>query len=64
MSPRASCFLPSDDVSPLSYFLLVCAWCSVEEVYVLLRRMVDNIANADELRLLKRYPTLKREIVS
>jgi dynamin 1-like protein len=37
---------------------------SVEEVYVLLRRMVDNIANADDLRALKRYPTLKREIVS
>lgn len=37
---------------------------SVEEVYVLLRRMVDNIANADDLRLLKRYPTLKRELVT
>jgi dynamin 1-like protein len=37
---------------------------SVAEVYVLLRRMVDNIANADDLRALKRYPTLKREIVS
>lgn len=37
---------------------------SVEEVYVLLRRMVDNISNSDDLRALKRYPTLKREIVT
>jgi len=37
---------------------------SVEEVYVLLRRMVDNIAGSDDLRLLKRYPTLKRELVT
>ena len=37
---------------------------SVEEVYVLLRRMVDNIAGADDLRQLKRYPTLKRELVT
>jgi len=37
---------------------------SVEEVYVLLRRMVDNISNSDDLRLLKRYPTLKRELVT
>lgn len=37
---------------------------SVEEVYVLLRRMVDNVANADDLRTLKRYPTLKRELVT
>ena len=36
---------------------------SVEEVYVLLRRMVDNIANSEELSSLKRYPSLKREIV-
>lgn len=37
---------------------------SVEEVYVLLRRMVDNIANSDDVRLLRRYPTLRREIVT
>lgn len=37
---------------------------SVEEVYVLLRRMVDNIAGSDELAALRRYPTLRREIVS
>jgi hypothetical protein len=37
---------------------------AVEEVYVLLRRMVDNIANSEELRLLKRYPALKRELVT
>jgi GTPase SAR1 family protein len=37
---------------------------SVEEVYVLLRRMVDNIANSEDLRQLKRYPTLKRELVT
>lgn len=37
---------------------------SVEEVYVLLRRMVDNIANSDDLRSLRRYPTLKRELIT
>jgi len=37
---------------------------SVEEVYVLLRRMVDNIANSEDLSSLKRYPTLKRELVN
>ena len=37
---------------------------SVEEVYVLLRRMVDNIANSEDLSTLKRYPTLKRELVN
>lgn len=37
---------------------------SVEEVYVLLRRMVDNIANAEEVRALRRYPTLRRELVT
>lgn len=37
---------------------------AVRQVYVLLRRMVDNIAGSDELRALKRYPTLKREIVT
>ena len=37
---------------------------SVEEVYVLLRRMVDNISNSDDLGLLKRYPTLKREMIT
>ena len=34
------------------------------QVFVLLRRMVDNIANADEVRALRRYPTLRREIVT
>jgi hypothetical protein len=33
-------------------------------VFVLLRRMVDNIANSDEVRALRRYPTLRREIVT
>ncbi|PSC76903.1 dynamin-related 1E-like [Micractinium conductrix] len=37
---------------------------SVEEVFVLLRRMVDNIANSDDVRALRRYPTLRREIVT
>lgn len=37
---------------------------SVEEVFVLLRRMVDNVANSDEVRALRRYPTLRREIVT
>ncbi|KAI8114157.1 hypothetical protein M9434_002283 [Picochlorum sp. BPE23] len=37
---------------------------SVEEVFVLLRRMVDNIANSDELNALRRYPELKRQIVT
>lgn len=31
---------------------------------MLLRRMVDNIANSDDVAALKRYPTLKREIVT
>lgn len=26
--------------------------------------MVDNIANADDVRALRRYPTLRREIVT
>lgn len=34
------------------------------QVYVLLRRMVDNIANSEDVRALKRYPTLRREIVT
>ena len=34
------------------------------QVFVLLRRMVDNIANSDEVRALRRYPTLRREIVT
>ncbi len=33
-------------------------------MYVLLRRMVDNRASSDDMRALKRYPTLKREIVT
>ena len=33
-------------------------------MFVLLRRMVDNIASGDEVRALKRYPTLRREIVT
>jgi GTPase SAR1 family protein len=37
---------------------------SVEEVYVLLRRMVDNIAGSEDMAALRRYPTLRREIVS
>ena len=37
---------------------------SVEEVFVLLRRMVDNIANSDELSALRRYPELKRQVVT
>eukprot|EP00887_Chlorella_sp_A99_P000725 scaffold5.g725.t1 len=37
---------------------------TVEEVFVLLRRMVDNVAGSDDLRALKRYPTLKREVVT
>lgn len=31
---------------------------------MLLRRMVDNIANSDDVRALRRYPTLRREIVT
>lgn len=31
---------------------------------MLLRRMVDNIAGSDDMRALKRYPTLKRELVT
>lgn len=31
---------------------------------MLLRRMVDNIANSEEVRQLRRYPTLRREIVT
>ncbi len=34
------------------------------QVFVLLRRMVDNIANSEEVRQLRRYPTLRREIVT
>jgi hypothetical protein len=34
------------------------------QVFVLLRRMVDNVANSEEVRALKRYPTLRREIVT
>ena len=34
------------------------------QVFVLLRRMVDNVANSDEVRALRRYPTLRREIVT
>ena len=34
------------------------------QVFVLLRRMVDNIANSDDVRALRRYPTLRREIVT
>lgn len=37
---------------------------SVEEVYVLLRRMVDNVAGADDVKTLRRFPTLRREIVT
>ena len=33
-------------------------------MFVLLRRMVDNIANSDDVRALRRYPTLRREIVT
>jgi hypothetical protein len=33
-------------------------------VYVLLRRMVDNVAGADDVKTLRRYPTLRREIVT
>lgn len=34
------------------------------QVFVLLRRMVDNVANSDDVRALRRYPTLRREIVT
>lgn len=37
---------------------------SVEEVFVLLRRMVDSIANSEDVAALKRYPSLKREIIT
>ncbi|KAL6777453.1 DRP1 [Auxenochlorella protothecoides x Auxenochlorella symbiontica] len=37
---------------------------SVEEVFVLLRRMVDSVAGSEEVRALRRYPTLRREIVT
>jgi GTPase SAR1 family protein len=37
---------------------------SVEEVFVLLRRMVDNIANSEELSALRRYPELKRQVIT
>lgn len=37
---------------------------SPPQVFVLLRRMVDNIANSDDVRALRRYPTLRREIVT
>ncbi|KAK2078512.1 hypothetical protein QBZ16_003352 [Prototheca wickerhamii] len=37
---------------------------SVEEVFVLLRRMVDAVAGAEEVKALRRYPTLRREIVT
>ena len=33
-------------------------------MFVLLRRMVDNIANSDDVRALRRYPTLRREFVT
>ncbi len=37
---------------------------SVEEVHVLLRRMVDNVAGSEECRALRRYPTLRRELLA
>jgi hypothetical protein len=40
------------------------AWPPVAQVFVLLRRMVDNVANSDDVRALRRYPTLRREIVT
>lgn len=37
---------------------------AVDEVHMVLRQVVDNVAKADELKALSRYVMLKREIVT